>query len=80
MKLVTEPKSDVPHTNAHRPRRARPLQVAKAVFWSFLGIRKGTAHERDAVTITPLQAIAAGIIGALIFVLSLVALVRYITS
>jgi hypothetical protein len=55
------------------------LQVAKAVFWSFLGIRKRAAHENDAVTITPLQAIVAGLIGALIFVLSLVFLVSRIT-
>ena len=70
MKLVTEPQTK---------RKAGPLQVAQAVFWSFLGIRKRAAHERDAVTITPLQAIVAGVIGAAIFVLSLVALVRYIT-
>jgi hypothetical protein len=34
-----------------KPRNAGPLDVAKAVFWSFLGIRKRTAHERDAVTL-----------------------------
>ena len=54
-------------------RRAGPLQVAKAVLWSFLGIRKRAAHENDAVTITPVQVIVAGIIGAAIFVLSVVA-------
>lgn len=65
----------------NRPaRKATPLDVAKAVFWSFLGIRKRAAHERDAVTLTPLQVIVAGIIGAAIFVLSLVMLVRLITS
>ena len=63
----------------HRPRKASPLDVAKAVFWSFLGIRKRAAHEKDAVTITPVQAIVAGIIGAVIFVLSLVTLVYFIT-
>jgi hypothetical protein len=62
------------------PRRASPLQVAKAVLSAFVGIRRGSAHERDAVTITPLQAIVAGVIGAAIFVLSLVLLVRHITS
>lgn len=61
-------------------RKAGPLDVAKAVFWSFLGIRKRTAHERDAVTLTLLQVVIAGIIGAVIFVLILVMLVRYITS
>jgi hypothetical protein len=70
MEIVLEP----------QPRKATPLQVAKAVLSAFIGIRKGAAHERDAVTITPVQAIVAGLIGALIFVLSLVMLVRYITG
>jgi DUF2970 family protein len=60
--------------------KATPLQVAKAVLSAFIGIRKGAAHERDTVTITPVQAIVAGVIGAAIFVLSLVMLVRYITG
>jgi Protein of unknown function (DUF2970) len=61
-------------------RNAGPLDVAKAVFWSFLGIRKRTAHEKDAVTIKPAQVIIAGIIGALILVSVLLLLVRMITS
>ena len=73
MKLVSEPQSK-------EPRTAGPLQVAKAVFWSFLGIRKRAAHEHDAVTIKPLQVIVAGIIGAVILVVTLVMLVRYITG
>ena len=56
------------------------LQVAKAVFWAFFGIRKRAAHENDTVTITPVQVIVAGIIGAVIFVLSLVFLVGQITG
>lgn len=64
----------------HKPREAGPLDVAKAVFWSFLGIRKRAAHEKDAVTLKPVQVIVAGLIGAVIFVLSLVAFVRYIAS
>ena len=61
-------------------RTAGPLDVAKAVFWSFLGIRKRKAHEKDFVTLKPMQVIIAGIIGAVIFVLCLVTLVRYITE
>jgi type IV secretory pathway TrbF-like protein len=64
----------------HTPRKATPLQVAKAVLSAFIGIRKRAAHEHDAVTITPLQVIVAGVIGAAVFVLSLVILVRTITS
>jgi hypothetical protein len=60
-------------------RTAGPLDVAKAVFWSFFGIRKRSAHERDAVTLKPVHVIIAGIIGAAIFVLTLVALVTFIT-
>ena len=62
------------------PRKASPIQVAKAVLSAFVGIRKRAAHERDAVTITPLQVIITGVILAVIFVLSLVVLVRTITS
>jgi hypothetical protein len=62
------------------PRKASPLQVAKAVLSAFIGIRKRAAHEHDAVTITPVQAIVAGLIAAAVFVLSLVLLVRWITS
>ena len=71
MKLMTEP--------AHKPRTATPLQVAKAVFWSFFGIRKRAAHEHDAATLKPAQVIVAGLIGALILVLSLLALVAFVT-
>jgi len=61
-------------------KRATPLQVAKTVFWSFFGVRKRAEYENDAVTLTLLQVVIAGIIGAVIFVLSLVMLVRYIIS
>lgn len=62
------------------PRKATPLQVVKAVLSAFIGIRKRAAHEHDAVTITPVQAIVAGIIGAAILVLTLLLLVRFVTS
>ena len=62
-----------------KPAGASPLQVAKAVFWSFLGIRRRAEYEKDAVQLKPVQVIVAGLIGAIIFVLSLVALVYFIT-
>ncbi|MCE9638557.1 MAG: DUF2970 domain-containing protein [Betaproteobacteria bacterium] len=55
-------------------------QVIKAVFWSFLGIRRRAEYEKDAVRLKPVQVIAAGIIGAMVLVLSLVMLVRFILS
>ncbi len=65
---------------ADKRAKATPLQVAKAVFWSFFGIRKRSEYEKDAVSLTLPQVVVAGIIGAVIFVLSLVMLVRFILS
>lgn len=61
-------------------KRASPFTVAKAVFWSFLGIRKKQDYQSDLVKITPVQAILGGLIGAAIFVATLVTLVHFITS
>ncbi len=61
------------------PRKATVAQVAGAVFWSFLGIRKRRDYDADAASISATQAIIAGIIGALVLVVALVVLVRFIT-
>ena len=65
---------------AQKPPGATPLQVIKAVFWSFLGIRRRAEYEKDAVSLKPAQVIIAGIIGAIVLVLSLVTLVHFIIS
>jgi hypothetical protein len=59
--------------------KATPLQAAKAVFWSFFGVRRRAEYEKDAVRLTLPQVVVAGIIGGIFFVLSLVMLVRFIT-
>jgi hypothetical protein len=69
----------VTQVNNPQKRTATPLQVAKAVFWSFFGVRKRAEYEKDSVTLTLKQVVVAGIIGGIVFVLSLVMLVRYIT-
>jgi hypothetical protein len=61
-------------------KNASPWQVAKAVFWSFLGIRKRAQHEKDVGTIKPVQVIVAGLIGAVIFIFMLVTIVRYVVG
>ncbi len=65
---------------AEQKSNASPLQVIKAVFWSFLGIRRRAEYEKDAVSLKPAQVIIAGIIGAIVLVLSLVTLVHFIIS
>jgi len=68
----------MPMGDVQKPAKATPLQVAKAVLWSFFGIRKRAAYEKDAVSLTLPQVVVAGIIGALVLVLSLIMLVRFI--
>lgn len=63
---------------AQAPKKASPLQVAKAVFWSFLGIRKRRDYESDSVELKPRQVIVAGLIGAALIVSALILLVRFV--
>ena len=63
-----------------KPASATLPQVIKAVFWSFFGIRRRAEYEKDAVALKPAQVIVAGIIGAILLVLSLVTLVHVIIS
>ena len=65
-------------TVAQAPKKASPLQVAKAVFWSFLGIRKRRDYDADSVELKPRQVIIAGLIGAAVLVASLILLVRFV--
>jgi hypothetical protein len=61
------------------PKAAGLLQVVGAVFWSFFGVRKGRNMQQDAGTIKLHHVIMVGIALAAVFVLSLVALVTFIT-
>jgi hypothetical protein len=61
-------------------RRASLLQVGKAVFWSFCGVRKGKELAADSGSITPLQVIGMGVVGAACFVATLLFIVRQIVN
>lgn len=54
------------------------MSAWRAVFWSFLGIRRGRDLDRDAASLSPLRIIAAALLGAAALVLALVGLVRWI--
>ncbi|MEY3200579.1 MAG: hypothetical protein RIR70_129 [Pseudomonadota bacterium] len=56
------------------------LRAAIAVLWAFLGVRGQRGYEVDLTTLKPAQIIVAGILGGIIFVLTLVLLVRFILS
>jgi hypothetical protein len=59
-------------------RRASPLDVAKTVLKGFFGVGRRAHH--DAVKLTPVQIIVAGLIAAAVFVGSLLLLVNFVLS
>ena len=68
----------MPVPEHQEPKRASLLQVAKAVASAFFGVRRRADHE--AVKITPAQVVIVGLIGAALFVISLLLLVHFILS
>jgi hypothetical protein len=61
-------------------RKAGAFEAARAVFWSFFGIRRRAEHEADLGRLRPAQVIVAGLIGAGLFVAILVLIVRLVIS
>jgi hypothetical protein len=61
-------------------KRQSLLTVVKTILWSFLGIRRRVAHESETVHLTLVQIVVAGVVGAAIFVVVLVTLVRFIVA
>jgi len=79
MPAPTPEVSPSPASEAPPPARDASLwEVVGAVFSSFLGIRKGHAMRKDAVSIKPHQVILVGLGLAAIFVVSLLLFVRFV--
>jgi hypothetical protein len=55
------------------------LRLLKAVFWSFFGVRRRRDLESDA-SLNPLHLIAAGVIGAALFIVVLLVVVRAVVG
>jgi hypothetical protein len=72
------PSGDPPAPAAGAPRPARLGQTARAVFWSFFGVRKRRDYEADSAQLNPVHVIVMGVIGAALFVLVLVVLVNLV--
>jgi len=62
-----------------QPPKGTLLQIAKAVFWAFFGVRKQSDLDSDASSLTPAQVIIGGLIGAVLFVMSLIIVVKIVT-
>jgi hypothetical protein len=61
-------------------RKGSWLATAKAVAWSFLGIRRRADYAKDVEKLNPIHVVIAGIVGAALFVVALVLLVRWVIS
>jgi Protein of unknown function (DUF2970) len=56
------------------------VRAFKAVAWSFFGVRKSSEYERDVAELKPQHVIIVGVICAALFVLALVAIVKWVIS
>jgi hypothetical protein len=63
----------------HR-RKASLAQTARAVAWSFFGVRKRAHYEADSAQLNPVHVIIMGVIGAAIFVAVLILIVRWVVG
>ncbi len=71
----------MPDEPQHPIRRKASLgRTMKAVLWSFFGVRKRSDHEKDAEQLNPLHVIIAALIGALLFVLVLILIVKSVVK
>ncbi len=61
-------------------RKGSLRNTALAVAWSFLGIRRRADYARDTAQLNPIHVVVAGIVGAAVFVLVLVLLVRWVVA
>jgi Protein of unknown function (DUF2970) len=56
------------------------LQTARAVAWSFFGVRRSADYERDVQRLNPVHVVVAGVIGAALFIGALVMLVKWVVG
>lgn len=61
-------------------RKASFGATMKAVLWSFLGIRRKSAYEQDSTQLNPVHVIIAGLIAAVIFIVTLLLIVKSVVA
>jgi hypothetical protein len=61
-------------------RKASFGATMKAVLWSFFGVRKKSDYEKDAAQLNPVHVIIAGLIAVLIFIATLVLIVKSVVG
>ncbi|MBX3601687.1 MAG: DUF2970 domain-containing protein [Rubrivivax sp.] len=57
-----------------------PWQTLRAVAWSFFGVRRSADYADDVAKLNPVHVVIAGLVGAALFVVALVLLVRWVIA
>jgi hypothetical protein len=65
---------------AANTRKVNPLKLAKAVAWSFFGVRKGRDHEADIASLTLVQLAVGGVVGGAAIVACFATIAKLATS
>lgn len=65
---------------AARPRRVSPWQTFRTIAWSFFGVRRRADHDAEVSQLHPVHIVIAGIVGAIVFIVVLVLLVRWVVG
>lgn len=58
--------------------RAGFWATVRAVLWSFIGIRRRSAYHQDARSLDPRAVVVAGVIGGVVFVLTILFVVNLV--
>ena len=58
-------------------RKLNFFQTLKAIAWGMLGVRKGSGYQEDISKLNPVHLVVAGLLCGVIFVASLVLVVRW---
>jgi hypothetical protein len=61
-------------------KQASFLDVVKTVIAGFLGVRRHDAHERETARINPVHVVIAGVLGAALFVGTLLLIVNLVVG
>ena len=69
------------HAPTPTPRRKGSIvATVKAVLWGFLGIRRQADYQKDVAGLSPLHVMAVGGVLALLFVLALILIVKWVVA
>jgi hypothetical protein len=61
-------------------RKGSLIGTVKAVLWGFLGVRRNADYQDDIAKLNPVHLVVVGLAMALVFVFSLILIVRWVVS